>query len=95
MEAECGFTAAVNEMLMQSWGGKIRVFPAMPEGWKEASFRDLRAEGGFLVSAEMREGEVVRVEVRSEKGGEAEVVWASGRAQVKLGAGERRELAVR
>jgi alpha-L-fucosidase 2 len=95
MEAECGFTAAVNEMLMQSWGGKVRVFPAMPEKWRDVRFRDLRAEGGFLVSAEMRHGEVVSVVVRSEKGGETEVVWPSGRAKVKLGPGEWRELAVR
>ncbi|MCX2453810.1 glycoside hydrolase N-terminal domain-containing protein [Pedobacter sp. PLR] len=50
---------AVHEMLMQSWSAKpgelntglIRVFPAMPKKWADASFTDLRAEGGHLVSA--------------------------------------------
>jgi alpha-L-fucosidase 2 len=50
---------AVHEMLLQSWNarpgdarpGPIRIFPAMPWRWHEASFEDLRAEGGHLVSA--------------------------------------------
>jgi alpha-L-fucosidase 2 len=42
---------AVHEMLLQSWGGTLRVFPAVPAAWREASFQDLRAEGAFLVSA--------------------------------------------
>ncbi|SHE54766.1 glycosyl hydrolase family 95 catalytic domain-containing protein [Pedobacter caeni] len=50
---------AVHEMLLQSWSatpgdlhtGVIRIFPATPEKWKDVSFTDLRAEGGYLVSA--------------------------------------------
>ena len=50
---------AVQEMLLQSWSprpgtgdaGVIRIFPAMPWRWHEASFTDLRAEGGHRVSA--------------------------------------------
>jgi alpha-L-fucosidase 2 len=51
--------AAVQEMLLQSWSaapgsgdwGVIRIFPATPWRWHEASFDDLRAEGGHRVSA--------------------------------------------
>ena len=51
--------AAVHEMLLQSWSpqpgtghwGAIRIFPATPWRWHEASFEDLRAEGGHKVSA--------------------------------------------
>lgn len=50
---------AVHEMLLQSWSptpGKrdseiIRIFPATPWRWHEAAFDDLRAEGGWRVSA--------------------------------------------
>ena len=45
--------AAVNEMLLQSNERKIRIFPAVPEGWAPA-FK-LRARGAFIVSSEMRE----------------------------------------
>jgi alpha-L-fucosidase 2 len=64
---EGNFAAAqtVHEMLLQSWGGRLRVFPALPAAWRDASFRDLRAEGGFLVSAERREGRLRRVSIRA------------------------------
>jgi alpha-L-fucosidase 2 len=50
---------AVQEMLLQSWSptpGRrdtevIRIFPATPWRWHDASFRELRAEGGYRVSA--------------------------------------------
>ncbi len=52
---------AVHEMLLQSWdarpgtgSGTIRLFPAMPWSWHDASFEDLRAEGGHRVSARRR-----------------------------------------
>ncbi len=92
VEGECGFTAAVNEMLLQSWGGKVRLFPAMPEKWRDAAFHHLRAQGGFLVSAEMRHGEVISAVVEAERGGQVQVVWPGGAAMVKLAPGERREL---
>jgi alpha-L-fucosidase 2 len=50
---------AVHEMLLQSWNaspgtnapGIIRLFPSTPWRWHDASFEDLRAEGGHRVSA--------------------------------------------
>ena len=54
---------AVHEMLLQTWSPSarnrghrvIRLFPAVPAAWADASFDDLRAEGGHRVSAR-REG---------------------------------------
>ena len=54
---------AVHEMLLQSWGGKLRIFPAVPEPWKDAAFESLRAEGGFIVSARRVAGETVTVTI--------------------------------
>ncbi|HPM82620.1 MAG TPA: glycoside hydrolase N-terminal domain-containing protein [Candidatus Anammoximicrobium sp.] len=56
--------AAVHEMLLQSWSptpGRrdtevLRIFPATPSAWNEASFEDLRAEGGHRVSAKRAHG---------------------------------------
>jgi alpha-L-fucosidase 2 len=78
MEAECAFTAAVNGMLLQSWGGKVRIFPSVPESWKNVSFQNLRAQGGFLVSAEMVNGEILSATLASPKGGDAKVVFPLG-----------------
>ncbi len=56
--------AAVHEMLLQSWSptpGRrdtevIRIFPATPSRWSDASFEDLRAEGAHRVSAKREHG---------------------------------------
>lgn len=61
--------ASIQDLYLQSWGDKVRVFPAVPKTWKEASFINLRAEGAFLVSATRKEGKTVFIQVESEKGG--------------------------
>ncbi len=69
LEGNFAFAAGLQEMLIQSHTGVIEVFPAIPAGWKDVRFERLRAVGAFLVSAEMKGGEVVRLDVYSEKGG--------------------------
>jgi len=65
MEGNFAASQAVHEMLLQSWDGRIRIFPATPEKWADVSFSQLRAEGGFMVSAERIKGKTVRVEITS------------------------------
>ncbi len=55
----------VLDMLLQSWGGTIRVFTSCPKEWQDASFYDLRAEGAFLVSAQRQGGKTRFVRVKS------------------------------
>lgn len=62
------------EMLLQSagvWNGEamptplIRVFPALPASWPDATFENLRAEGAFLISAVRREGQTCWIRLQS------------------------------
>lgn len=69
LEGNFAFAAGLQEMLIQSYQGFIEVFPAVPAGWREASFRDLRTEGAFLVSATRHNGVLAEVTIHSEKGG--------------------------
>jgi len=69
LEAGFAYAAALMEMLLQSQRGIIRVFPALPDSWKDASFVGLRAEGAFLVSTLMKDGKVDIVDILSEAGG--------------------------
>ena len=61
LEGNFAASQAVHEMMLQSWGGKIRIFPAIPETWADVSFRRLRAEGGFMIDAERKGGKTVKV----------------------------------
>jgi alpha-L-fucosidase 2 len=57
--------SCINEMLLQSYEGMIRVFPA----WrKDARFENLRTYGAFLVSSEKMKGDVQYISITSEKG---------------------------
>ena len=61
--------AGIQEMLLQSHTGVIRVFPAVPVAWQDVSFDKLRAMGAFLVSAEKVAGQVRQVRILPEQGG--------------------------
>ncbi len=68
LEGNFGAAHAVNEMLLQSWGGRLRLFPAVPEEWCDVAFTDLRAEGAFVVSARRCKGQFIWAEIVSEQG---------------------------
>ena len=88
-----GVPATLNEMLLQSHDGVLRLFPVWPRS-QPARFGQLRARGAFLVSAECREGQVQSVRIRSEQGrdcviqnpwpGEAWVIVRSGQMPERL-----------
>lgn len=69
LEANFAAAQAVHEMLLQSWGGTVRVFPSVSKRWADVSFEDLRAEGGFRVSASRKGGKTRSVSIQADKGG--------------------------
>jgi alpha-L-fucosidase 2 len=70
LEGNFAYAAGIQEMLMQSHTGVIRLFPAIPDSWKDVTFHQLRAAGAFQVSARMEEGKVRTIEIESEQEGE-------------------------
>lgn len=68
IETPLSGASATMDLLLQSWGGKIRIFPAMPAAWKDAAFDKLRAMDGFLVSAKRTNGQTAWVAITSEAG---------------------------
>ena len=51
IESPLGLASGVLDILIQSWGGRIRIFPSIPISWPDAVIHNLAAEGGFRVSA--------------------------------------------
>jgi hypothetical protein len=64
-----GVPAAINEMLLQTHAGVMRIFPVWPLE-RDARFGQLRTEGAFLVSSELKAGEIKGLLIESEKGRE-------------------------
>ncbi|HBS86387.1 MAG: hypothetical protein A2W91_19425 [Bacteroidetes bacterium GWF2_38_335] len=69
LEGNFAFAAGLQEMLIQSHTGVVRIFPAIPSWWMDAGFKNLRTEGAFLVSAKLEKGKVSLVTITAEKGG--------------------------
>ncbi len=69
LEGNFAFAQGVHEMLIQSNNGYIEIFPALPTNWNKASFKTLRTEGAFLVSASLENGLTKEVIITAEVGG--------------------------
>lgn len=69
-EGNGGVASTIAEMLLQSYGETIHVFPCVPDAWRQAGLRiyNLRARGAFLVEAAMADGQMDYVSIFSEKG---------------------------
>lgn len=78
IETPLSAAQSIHEMLLQSGRGVIRIFPAMPKAWPDAVFRDLRAEGGFLIAAERKNGKTAWISITSEAGQPCRIVHGLG-----------------
>jgi len=90
IETPLAAATSIQELLLQSWGDKIRVFPAVPAAWTDLSFENLRAEGAFLISAVRKDGETKWVRIKSLAGEPCIIqpgingkVLVKGKAQLK------------
>ncbi len=57
----------INEMLCMGHQDVIRVFPVWPHT-EDAFFRNIRVEGAFLVSSSIKDGQIDKITILSEKG---------------------------
>lgn len=90
LEGNFAFASGIQEMLLQSHTGIVRVFPAIPATWANVSFDSLRAMGAFVVSAEKKEGEVLKVRIYPEQGGMLRIAspFENGKVSVSGNASE-------
>jgi hypothetical protein len=96
IETPLSCAASIHEIVLQSWsmkpfGTHIRIFPAVPDSWKDVSFDKLLAEGAFEVSAARRDGKTKFVQIKSLAGAPCRVstglagkIIASGAREFKV-----------
>lgn len=80
----------INEMLCMGHQDIVRVFPVWPRE-KDASFHSIRAEGAFLVSSELKDGEVCYLTIHSEKGRDLTLQnpWGNSKVEVSKGSSNK------
>ncbi|MFE7835583.1 Tat pathway signal sequence domain protein [Streptomyces sp. NPDC057474] len=65
IETPLSASQSLHDMFCQSWGGVIRVFPAVPSAWADVTLHDFRTQGAFLVSAVRKGGATRFIRIRS------------------------------
>lgn len=86
MEPMSNYCTGINEMMLQSNEGKIRVFPAVPSVWDSIPMSfTLLARGAFVVSAGRNgQAEVTQVGIKSLKGNPCRIQnpWGNRKCEV-------------
>ena len=76
IDGNFGAVSGINEMLIQSHGGKIQVLPALPSQWKDGSVKGIRARGGFEIdSMAWKGGKLTYIAIKSDVGQKLDVVY--------------------
>ncbi|MDQ1006426.1 alpha-L-fucosidase 2 [Streptomyces sp. V4I23] len=68
IETPLSAAQSLHDMICQSWGDVIRVFPAVPSAWRELAVHDFRTQGAFLLTAVREDGRTRWVRLTSEAG---------------------------
>lgn len=69
IETPLAAMTSIQELCLQYWNGKLRIFPAVPTAWKDISFERFLTDGAFLVSAKRENGITQTVEIESQHTG--------------------------
>lgn len=75
IDGNMGGTAGVAEMLLQSHAGYIEPLAALPDAWKNGSYKGLIARGNFEISAKWQNNKLLNMQIKSNTGGLCRVFY--------------------
>ncbi|GAB3655592.1 hypothetical protein GCM10028791_26890 [Echinicola sediminis] len=79
LEGNFAFAAGLQEMLLQSHEDFIRLFPAVPSDWENASFNGFLAQGAFEISAEKVHQNEIKAVISAPVGGTLKILNPLGK----------------
>lgn len=75
LDGTMGGATAILEMLVHQRGDTVHVFPAVPDEWKNLSFKNVCLPGAFRIGAKRRNGKIEYISVKSLKGGRLKIKY--------------------
>lgn len=78
IDGNFGYTAGVNEMLVQSNMGYLNILPALPDAWEHGSIDGILARGNFELGIDWYQHKAAEIRILSHNGGPATVQFAPG-----------------
>lgn len=69
IDGNFGATAGMTEMVLQSHEGYISLLPAVPDCWRNISFKGLKARGNFTVDCDYNNQKITHCQIKSQLGG--------------------------
>jgi len=92
IDGNFGGSAAILEMLVQSWGGELRLLPALPTAWPAGRVSGVRARGGLTVDLSWRNGRVAALRLSGPASSPVRLVIGHERRDARLNASGRLEM---
>ncbi|TFW31355.1 glycoside hydrolase family 95 protein [Massilia horti] len=84
IDGNFGGTAGILEMIVQSWGGEIRILPALPKAWPDGSLHGVRARGGIELDLDWANGRLQRLSLRGKPHGKVNVRYGDKLTSIAL-----------
>jgi alpha-L-fucosidase 2 len=88
IDGNFGGAAGIAELILQSHNGEINLLPALPEVWVNGFMHGLRARGACTVDIDWKGGLLIKVCIKSDKGGSYTIRYKEKTKLIHLKAGE-------
>ncbi len=88
LAANMAFAAAIQEMLLYSKAGVIKILPCIPEGWKNIEVEGLNAVGAMTVNISLTEKNILNVDIKAKKSASFDLYLPDNVKRLKKSNGE-------
>ena len=89
IDGNFGGAAGILEMIVQSWGGEVRLLPALPAAWPRGELRGVRVRGGIELDLAWSQGRATRLQLRGRPNTEVKLRHGERLFTLKLDAAGR------
>jgi len=84
IDGNFGGTTGILEMIVQSWGGEIRILPALPQDWSEGRIDGVRVRGGAELSMAWKNNVLQALTLKGPADAEYQVRYGDTRKVLRL-----------